>query len=367
MKLMRTYKYKLILTKSQSNRIDLWIGTCRFIYNLALETKSEVYRNANISLSKFELMRQVSELRQSFEWISDVPSGCLQNVIERLDSSYQTFFKGGGFPKWAKKDYYNSISFKYVSETENGFKLPKIGKVKIFKDTFPKGVLKTAIIIKEKNSYFICITSEVESENLYPKNENQVVGLDMGIAYFLVDSDGCFVENPQIFKKYEAQLRVENRSLTRKKKESKSRQKQKKRLAKLHAKIANVRKDFLHKTSIKYVKENSLIVAEKLNVKGMVKNRRLSKLISDVSWGTFFSMLNYKSKFYKKVFVQVSPAFTSQKCNKCGNIAKENRLSQSQFKCVSCGHEQNADLNAAKNILSEGIAQYRKRETLVCA
>lgn len=366
MKLIRTYKYKLKLTKAQSVRIDSWIGTCRYVYNLALETKINAYRSAKISLSKFELINQLPELKD-VKWIKDVPCHSLQNVIERLDSAYQTFFRKGGFPKWAKKDTYKSITFKKVTWTSLGVSLPKLGKVKIFKDRPPSGNLKTATIIKERNSYFICITSEVKPENLYPTNENQVIGLDMGIAYFLVDSDGCFVENPQVFKSFERRLRLENRSLARKKKGSKSRQKQKDRLAKLYIKLADVRKDFLHKTSTQYIKNNSLISVEKLKVQNMIKFGHLAKYIFDVSWSSFFFMLSYKSNLYKKTFVQINPAYTSQKCSSCGHVEKKNRLSQSQFKCVSCGYEQNADFNAAQNILSKGIAMDRQRNALAYA
>lgn len=363
---MRTYRYKLKLNRDQVKQVDSWINTCRYVYNLALETKINAYNSASVSLSKFEMIKQLTSLKD-VPWIKDVPCHTLQNVIERLDSAYNSFFKKGGFPKWAKKDQYNSILFKSVRWEDSTFILPKIGKVKIFKDRHPKGKLKTASIVKIQNQYFICINAEVESENLYPTSENQTIGLDMGITYFLVDSDGCFVENPRIFKSFERQLRIENRSLARKKKGSNSRQTQKERLLRLYSKITNVRKNFLHNISTQYIRSNTLILAENLKVKNMVKFGNLSKHILDASWSSFFFMLNYKAKLYEKVFVQINPAYTSQKCSSCGNVTKENRLTQSQFKCVSCGHQQNADLNAAQNILSEGIAQYRQRETLVCA
>lgn len=363
---MYTYRYKLNLTTAQSARIDQWIGTCRYVYNLALETKINAYNSGRVNLSKFDLINQLPELKD-IEWIADVPSQSLQNVCERLDSAYQAFFKGGGFPKFAKRGKYKSILFKSVKQENNGFILPKIGKVKIFKDRKAEGELKKAIITKEYNGYFICVISEVQSVNLYPTSENQTVGLDVGIAYLLVDSDGCFIENPHIFKKYEQKLRIENRSLSRKKRGSKSREKQRLRLVKLYAKIGNTRRDFLHKVSIKYVKENNLIVCEDLKVKNMIKFGHLSKSISDVSWATLFDMLEHKSKLYEKGFIKVDPKYTSRKCSMCGHTKKENRINQAKFKCLSCGHEQNADLNAAMNIMSEGIAQYRQRETLVCA
>lgn len=364
--MIKTYKYKLKLSKSQTQRVDSWISTSRFIYNLALETKIHAYKSFGVTLNKYELMKQLTDLKE-FEWIKDVPSQSLQDVIERLDKAYQSFFKGGGFPKWAKKEQYRSITFKGIKQFHGGFILPKLNYTKVFKDRMPDGELKTATIIKEQNQYFLSITFESESKNIYSVSKNQAIGIDVGITYFLVDSNGGFVENPRHTKKYEKQLRIENRSLARKKKGSKSRQKQKLRLSKLHSKIANVRKDFLHKISTQYVKENHVIVCEDLKVKNMIKFGNLSKHISDASWSEFYSMLKYKSLRNDRIFIQINPRYTSQKCSCCGHIAKENRLNQSKFKCISCNHEQNADFNAAINIKSEGIALVRQRGTLVRA
>lgn len=376
--------------------VSSWIGASRYVYNLAKETKQTAYKSG-VNLSKYDLMKQLVALKE-VDWIKSVPSQTLQNVIERLDTSYQNYFaklKNGeinqkkseyvvkrlskglainlhkladfGKPKWAKKDEYNSILFKSVSKTEKGYSLPKLGEVRIFKDRIPNGELKTATIIKEHDAFFICVTFESQSENLYPASENQAVGIDMGITYFLVDSKGCFVENPRHTKKYEGRLRVKNRSLARKKKDSAGFIKCKKELGKLHSKISRVRIDFLHKTSFQYVKENSLIVCEDLKVRNMIKFGNLSKHIADVSWSKFFSMVDYKSNIYEKEFIQVDPKYTSQTCSCCSHVAKENRLSQSKFKCVACGHEQNADYNGSIVILGEGIALKRKRDTLVCA
>lgn len=366
MKLIKTYKYKLKLSKNQSALIDNWIGTCRFIYNLALETKITAYKSG-VSLSKYDLMKQLVELKD-IDWIKSVPSQTLQDVIDRLDLTYQNFFKGGGFPKWAKKGEYNSIKFKSINKiSDYVFNIPKIGNVTIFKDRIISGELKNATIIKENNAYYICIAVGVESKNMYPVNDNQIIGLDMGISYFLVDSNGNYIENPRTTKKYERILRIKSRSLSRKKKGGAGFLKTKKELNNLHLKIANTRTDFLHKISFQYVKNNSLIVCEDLKVNNMIKFGNLSKHIADVSWSNFFSMLNYKSLFYEKDFIKINPKYTSQKCNHCGFIAKENRISQSKFKCIKCGHEDNADLNASKNILGEGIAFKRQREAVACA
>lgn len=365
MELIKTYKYKLKLTKEQTDMVCSWIGACRYVYNLALETKIEAYKKG-VSLSKYDLINQLPSLKE-VSWIKAVPAQTLQNSIERLDVAYQSFFKGGGFPKWAKKHKYKSILFKDVKLTQHGFKLPKLGEVKVHKDRMPSGKLKTATVIKEHNAFYVCVTFAYQSENLYPVSENQAVGIDMGLSYFLVDSNGRFVENQKHTKKYERKLKIKNRALARKKKGSNRFIRTKNELNKLHHKIANTRKDFLHKESLNLIKSNSVIVCEDLKVKNMVKFGNLSKHIFDVSWSSFFSMLEYKAASFEKEFIKVNPKYTSQKCNCCGHISSENRLSQEKFSCTNCGHQQNADLNAAKNILGEGIALKRKRDTLVCA
>lgn len=361
--MIRTYKRKLILNKAQKDRIDSWIGACRFVYNMALEIKVQSYRVQNRRVSKFELMRQITEIRD-VSWIGDVPSQTLQNVIERLDMAYNQFFRtvrsGGGFPGFANKRKYKSILFKRLRVEQNYVTLPKIGKLKMFKDSPIIGVPKTATIIKEPTGYFICIQCEGVPNKF--NSESQAVGIDMGISHFCITSDGCFVPNPRHFKKYERKLRVENRSLTRKKKWSYGWKKQASKVAKLHHTIANVRRDFLHKESTKLAKLYSTIYMEDLNINGMVRSKTISKHILDCGWGMFREMLTYKTSV-----LLVNPNHTSQECHECGNIDKENRLSQSEFVCKSCGHTTNADHNAALNILSRGAALSRQREPLGCA
>jgi len=354
---MLTYKRKLILNKAQEHRINSWCSVCRLVYNMGLEIKIAAWRNKQESVHKFELMRQLKDIKD-IDWIADVQSQSLQNVIERLDASYQNFFKGGGFPKWANKKKYNSILLKSAVVFGNTVKLPKIGSLKMFKDAEIKGTIKTATIIKEVTGYFICITTDA-TKDIQNQDESQVVGLDMGIAFLYVDSNGQFVNNPKHYKRYERKLRIENRSLARKKKGSNSWEKQSHRLALLHHKIGNVRRDFLHKESTKIAKASHIVVLEDLNVSGM-KRSNLGKRISDAGWATFRTMLEYKTHV-----IAINPRFTSQTCNDCGAKDKKSRISQSKFVCTSCGVESNSDFNAAKNILSKGIALNRKRETLV--
>ena len=362
---------------------------------MAKETKTNAYKSNKKNISKFELMKQLVDLKD-VDWIKAVPSQSLQNVIERLDTAYINYFrklKSGeikqakniyiakrlekglkinknklinfGKPKWAKKDRYNSILFKSVKLKEKWFMLPKIGRIKIFKDRLPDGNLKTAIIKKENNNYYLCVTFEKQPEHLLP-NENQV-GIDAGITYFSVDSNGCYILNPRHFKQFETNLRIEQRSLSRKVEGSNRRKKQKEKVSKIMTKIAYVREDFLHKSSTEYIRNNEFIVCENLKVKNMARNKHLAKHILDCGWSKFFGMFEYKSELYGRQFIKVDPKYTSQKCSECGHVSRKNRLSQSEFKCVKCGFEENTDYNASKNILRRGTPFIRQRETLVCA
>ena len=373
---MLTYKRKLKLSKIQEDRLNSWIGTCRFIYNMGLEIKKEAWKNKQANVSMYNLMKQLIEIKHH-DWIKDVPSQSLQNSLERLDSSYKNFFRtfkiGGGFPKFKSKKTYNSILFKQNGLTrevksieltsKNTIKLPKIGQLTFFKDKTPIiGKIKTVTIIKEPTGYFICIVCDEVSKNISNTNESQVIGIDMGIANFCVDSNGNLIQNPRYFKMYEAKLRIENRSLARKKRLSSRWKKQVKKLGLLHHKIANVRKDFLHKESTIMAKKYHIVYLEDLNIKNMSKNKNLSKHILDCGWGMFRTMLEYKTNV-----VRVDHKYTSQTCNECGKKDAKSRLSQSEFVCSGCGHISHADINASKNIMSKGIALNRKREALACA
>jgi putative transposase len=382
---MLTYKRKLKLSKSQEQRLSSWIGACRVVYNMGLEIKIANYRVNRRKIGKFELMKQLTTIKD-FDWIKDVPAQSLQNSLERLDRSYVNFFRtchqGGGFPKFASKRKYSSIVFKEVFVFKNNqIKLPKIGQLKLFKDSPIFGTPRTATIIKEPTGYFVSIVCDNVSKNIQNQDEKQVCGIDMGITYFCVDSNDRRIENHRHFKQYERKLRIENRSLARKKLHSNRWKKQAKKLSLLHHKIANVRKDFLHKESTKLAKLYNTIYVEDLKIVHMSKRSKkkqdengkylpnkqkqksgLNKAILDCGWGMFRDMLEYKTTVFK-----VNPKYTSQTCNECGSVDAKNRISQSQFKCKKCGHVSNADLNASKIIMCKGIAFNRQREALACA
>ena len=371
MEIHKTYKYKLRLSQSQERTITEWIHTCRAIYNVALETKMYAYQSQKVSISAFELMKQMTLCRKEYDWVRSCSIDNLQDAIERMDKAYKSFFKGGGYPKYASKDRYNSITFKTICQTSDYvFRLPKLGEVNIFKDRQPQGDLRRATIIKEADGFYLCVlTKQQVSVSVKPIHDSQVVGLDMGLAYFLSTSDGVQIDNPRHTLKYEKQLRIEHRSLARKKKGSNSWHSQKIVVQKLHQKITRVRKDFLHKLSKKFVDEYGLISVEDLKVSNMIKFGYLGKHIADVSWATFFEQLGYKSEWYGSVFIKVDPKYTSQTCSECGCVDSRSRKSQSEFECVECKFKGNADVNASIEILKRGLgkAVIREREAVACA
>lgn len=366
--MIRTYKRKLILNKKQSQRINSWIGACRVVYNLGLEIQLCSYRTTGKNISRFELMRQCTQLRKEYDWIKDVPADSLSDSIKRLDKGYDNFFRtrksGGRIPKFASKRTFSSFTMKQsrglIKVSNNKIIVNKMGELKMFKDSPIIGNILNATIKIQPTGYFIYIQCKTVDKKF--NSENQTIGLDMGICHFYVDSNGNFNTNPRHFKKYEAKLRIKNRALARKNKGSNSWKKSAKSLSLLHHKISNCRRDFLHKESTKIAKLNHTVYIEDLNIKGMGRNPNLSKHILDAGWGMFRTMLGYKTRV-----VRVNPKYTSQTCCECGCVDSKSRISQSEFACTSCGHFLNADINAAKNILSRGTALDRKRESIGCA
>jgi putative transposase len=193
---VQTYKYKLKPNVSQSKRLEQWLGTCRFLYNPGLELKIYAWEQRRKSISKYDLMKQLPELKKEADWIKDVPSQSLQSVFDRLDGSYQNFFKqGSGFPKFAKKDFYKSFTIKSgISIEDNQIKLPKIGKVRFHNSREITGTIKRATIVKEVDGWYICIMHE--SDVLPIKTGFKEIGIDLGISHFAVTTEGQFIENP---------------------------------------------------------------------------------------------------------------------------------------------------------------------------
>ena len=351
--MIRTYTYKIKPNKALEQKFEQHCGITRYVYNIAKECREEFFKKG-VKINYFDLSKQLTEAKKDFPFLKTVNSQTLQATLERLEDGYKKFFadikKGNktSKPKWASKKKWRSLPFKSIKATHNGFKLPSFGAVKVFKFKVPSGELRTATIVKEADGLYLKIV--VRKEDVETNRENQsVVSLDMGIKFFMTTSDGEFVENPKHLFNYLKQLRIENRKLSRMKKGGSNFKKQVNVLQRLHQKVGRVRKDFLHKQSSYLANNYDVVVREDLEITKMIKTSGFAKHILDCSWGLFFEMLEYKTNVIK-----VNPAYTSQKCSKCGHTCKENRKTQSLFECVKCKHTDNADYNATLNLLQRG-------------
>ena len=332
-----------------------------------------MYRDHQINVSVYDLKREVTTLSKEYDWIKAVQSQVKQDVCYRLDKAYKKFFSGGGFPKWAKRGKYTSFTFpQSIKVAGNKIWLPKIGWVKYRNSReFPEGAtLKTATVIECPDGWFVSVAFAYPPKSVPPR-EKQAVGIDMGIAQFATTSEGEVITNPRHFDKHRSRIRVLQRKLARQKKGGSNRKKTKNQLSKAWLKLANCRKDFLHKTSTYFADQYTDIIVEDLRLVNMIRSAKgtvedpgkcvkaksgLNRSMLDLGVGIFFEMLAYKTTERGGTFEKVNPAYTSQTCNKCGYRSRDNRKSQAEFVCVKCGHEANADLNASENILGRGSA-----------
>lgn len=355
--MLKAFRYRLNPTKAQEAVLEGQLRLCRNLYNCALQERRDAYRKAGKTVTGYDQMKYLTEIKAALPEYAGVYSQVLQDVLKRLDKAFKAFFrrvKSGekpGYPRFQGKGRYDSICYPQsgFSVSEKTAFFSKIGNIRIRLHRPLEGKVKTATITRECGEWYVSYVCEVEAQPL-PETGSSV-GVDVGTTFFCITSDGEFVENPRHFQTAMKKLRVAQRAVSRKRnKRSNRRRKAVQRVAKLHRKVSRQRLDFHHKTALKLVRENDLIAHEDLNVGGMGRGN-LARSIHDVGWGQFFALLSQKAEWAARKVVRVDPRHTSQRCNACGHTCRENRASQSRFVCVACGHQENADLNAARNIL----------------
>lgn len=347
------YKYRIYPTNSQKELIKKHCGSVRFLYNLALETKTTAYLGNKVNLSRYDLQKQLVKLKKELPWLKETNSQSLQSALINLDEAYKKFFKGAGFPKFKKKTNGGSFAVPQNVIVENDLLIiPKFKEgIKIVLHRPINGTIKSATVsITPTGKYFVSILCEIKEEIPIktPIKESTTIGVDLGIKDFCITSEGEVFENPKYLRKAQSKLKYVQRKYSKYKGK-----RTKKKLAKLHEDVVNKRKDFLHKVSTKLIRENQTIALETLAVKNMVKNHNLAQAINDVSWSTFVSMLEYKADWYGKNILRIGQFTPSSKtCSNCGTINKELQLKDREWTCGSCGTHHDRDINAACNIKS---------------
>ena len=380
----RNYAYKIRLhpNKEQSTLIDKTIGCCRLLYNLMLSERKDVWEQnkENKELIYSWKYKTEKEYKKEYDFLKEVDSISLVQSRRHLENAYNNFFKsvsgkrkGGklGFPRFKKKKNGGSYSTQNIAENirildNKHIKLPKLGIIKFSQKLNKKdGIIKSATISKTPTGKYYCsilFEQEIEEIQKIELNENsKVIGLDMSLSNFFVDSNGNSPVYTRRYKKVEKKLKRLNHILSRKKKDSNRSKKLRKSINRINEKIQNQRNDFCHKLSTQLVKENDVIVVESLNLKAMSQCLKLGKSVMDLGYSQFINQLQYKCDWYGKHLIRADKWFASSKiCHNCGFKYKDLTLSDRKWVCPNCGTKINRDENAAINLKQLGIGYVHK-------
>ena len=354
-----TYKFRLEPTHGQKTLLNKHFGSVRFVYNYFLNQRKQEYLNNKKSLNYYDQAKELTQLKKQEDkkWLKEINSQTLQYSLNCLDIAYQGFFnKRTQFPKFKSRKSKNSFTIpQNVRYDDNKLIIPFfLEGIEMIMERKIKGKIKRANISKTPTGkYFVSILTEMEYTPV--SKTGLSVGIDLGLKDFLVLSNGTKIKNHRFLKHYERLLKLNQQSLSRKISKSVRYEKQRIKVARIHEKITNSRMDLIHKTTTNLIKQFDTIYLEDLNVKGMMKNHKLSKAIGDVSWGKFIDVLEYKANWNDKSVVHIDRFFPSSKtCSKCGWINNSLTLKDREWICPKCGTKHDRDLNASINILNEG-------------
>lgn len=362
MKVTKTYKFRLYPNKGQSILMAKHFGSTRFVWNHFLAVRKTAYLANDKTLNFHDNCKTLTAIKKDadFAWLKDVNSQSLQASLKDLDTAYGRFFKKvAKFPK-----------FKSRKVAKDSFRCPQLVKIVDRKLSLPKfregiklkmqreitgRILFATVSRRPSGKYFVAITCETDHDPL-PTTDKQI-GIDLGIKDLATCSDGKVFKNSKLTNKHAKKLAYEQKQLSRKKKGSNNRQKQRSKVARVHEAITNQRVDHLHKLTHSIVRENQVIAIEDLNVKGMIKNRKLAKAIADASWYELTRQLEYKAQWNNRDLIKIDRWFPSSKtCNSCSFIKQDLKLSDRKWTCPQCGAVLDRDLNAAKNILHQAVS-----------
>ena len=360
--MLKGIRFRAYPTKEQKNLINRTLGCCRLIFNKGLALRENAFKQGNRADYK-ETSAMLTSLKKqdNFCFLKEVDSIALQQSLRDLDAAYKNFFQHRADKPAFKSKHNNHQSYRTINQADNiriegnRLKLPKLGYLKIKQSMDVGHIHNVAVEFTPTDKYFVILNVDFEPNTIVLKDN--AIGIDVGIKSFYSDSNGNIVANPKYLERSLKKLAREQRRLSRKKKGSSNRNKQRRKVALVHEKITNQRDDFLQKQSTKLIRENQTICIEDLKVANLLKNHKLAKCISSVSWGSFFNMLEYKAKWYGNTIIKVPTFFpSSQTCSVCGyknKLVKD--LSVRKWECPVCHTEHDRDYNASINILQKGL------------
>jgi putative transposase len=361
----KAYKFRIVPNRTQQAALAVQFGHARFVYNWGLSERKHAYETSGEGLSYTALAKRLPELKAEYAWLHAADSQVLQQKLKDLDQAYRRFFERvkhgahpAGYPRYKSKHAKQSIRYPQRFRIEgNRLYLPKVGWVKIVVHRDIEGEMKNCTVTKTKSGkYFASIQCEVAIPDVTP--DGPEVGIDLGLIDFVTfsDPDEPPEPTPKYLRQSEAKLRKLQKKLARQKQGSHGWQRTKTRIAALHEHIANQRKDFQHKLSTGMTWHYGLIAFENLHIKGLVKNHRLAKSISDAAWAQFVQMCQYKGDWYGCAVEKVGRFFPSSKqCSACGSVHRALKLSDRKWVCPECGCVLHRDQNAAQNILQQAL------------